>query len=491
MIDTRALVGEEQGRPATEVKTLRRSTQEILPDGSVVTLRQQEQYTLFDSSVYICTHTYLTPTSTKRTQLFIWSGTTAPHSAFSHAQTAAKNLARGPGTLPLQTITQGHEPAPFLQALGGILITHRGSRFHASKQYVLCGRQHLGHIVFDEVDLGLGSLCAGFVFLISYPVTLQRTELYLWKGAACAMEEVCAARLVGMEISEMGGIEEVEQGGEDPKFLGIFGVGAVREGIAESSAMWEGKARAPGRSEIRLYRVEEVVQKVSLFAGLLSRRPSWNSRPPPSTRSASQDGADIKVEAKRISPFTQTDLEAEGIYVLDAYTKLYILVGPLFPSTPERVRDALLSQTLRFAEELARFPAENEGWEGSGRGFVILGGVPRDVKMLFRCWDEGRGLWGTAGLMAGSRGTRGDEVMMVRLDEVVRAHKPGVNVGNDALPEFTAQAIPAGSAPKEATFLPNSTEAVSEGEGEGAEAKAMEGSTGATSGDVHKNVGGK
>ncbi|KAK0280246.1 hypothetical protein LTR91_007057 [Friedmanniomyces endolithicus] len=421
MIDTRALVGEEQGRPATEVKTLRRSTQEILPDGSVVTLRQQEQYTLFDSSVYICTHTYLTPTSTKRTQLFIWSGTTAPHSAFSHAQTAAKNLARGPGTLPLQTITQGHEPAPFLQALGGILITHRGSRFHASKQYVLCGRQHLGHIVFDEVDLGLGSLCAGFVFLISYPVTLQRTELYLWKGAACAMEEVCAARLVGMEISEMGGIEEVEQGGEDPKFLGIFGVGAVREGIAESSAMWEGKARAPGRFEIRLYRVEEVVQKVSLFAGLLSRRPSWNSRPPPSTRSASQDGADIKVEAKRISPFTQTDLEAEGIYVLDAYTKLYILVGPLFPSTPERVRDALLSQTLRFAEELARFPAENEGWEGSGRGFVILGGVPRDVKMLFRCWDEGRGLWGTAGLMAGSRGTRGDEVMMVRLDEVVRA----------------------------------------------------------------------
>ncbi|KAK0312947.1 hypothetical protein LTR01_002610 [Friedmanniomyces endolithicus] len=421
MIDTRALVGEEQGRPATEVKTLRRSTQEILPDGSVVTLRQQEQYTLFDSSVYICTHTYLTPTSTKRTQLFIWSGTTAPHSAFSHAQTAAKNLARGPGTLPLQTITQGHEPAPFLQALGGILITHRGSRFHASKQYVLCGRQHLGHIVFDEVDLGLGSLCAGFVFLISYPVTLQRTELYLWKGAACAMEEVCAARLVGMEISEMGGIEEVEQGGEDPKFLGIFGVGAVREGIAESSAMWEGKARAPGRSEIRLYRVEEVVQKVSLFAGLLSRRPSWNSRPPPSTRSASQDGADIKVEAKRISPFTQTDLEAEGIYVLDAYTRLYILIGPLFPSVPERVRDVLFSQTLRFAEELAGFRAEEEGWADARRGHVVFSGVPKEVKMLFRCWDEGRGLWGTAGLMAGSRGTRGDEVMMVRLDEVVRA----------------------------------------------------------------------
>ncbi|KAK1810374.1 hypothetical protein LTR12_015254 [Friedmanniomyces endolithicus] len=418
MIDTRALMSEEQGRPATEVKTLRRTTQEILPDGSVITLRQQEQYTLFDSSVYICTHTYLTATSTKQAQLFIWSGSAASHSALSHAQKAAKTKS---STLPLQTITQGHEPALFLQALGGIVITRRGSRLHTAKQYILCGRQHLGHIVLDEVDFGLDSLCAGFVFLISYPVTLQRTDLYLWKGTSCAMEEVCAARLVGMEVGEMGGIVEVEQGNEGSGLLGMFGPETVKKGIPEASAMWKRKAEAPGRPEVRLYRVEEVVQKVGLFAGLLSRRPSWNSRPPPSSRSASQDGADIKVEAKRLSSFTQTDLEAEGIYVLDAYSELYVLIGPLFASVPERVRGVLLAQTLRFTEELARFHAENEGWEGSGRGFVLFGGVPKDVKMLFRCWDQGRGLWGTAGLMAGSRGTRGDEVMMVGLDEVVRA----------------------------------------------------------------------
>ncbi|KAK0285157.1 hypothetical protein LTR35_005359 [Friedmanniomyces endolithicus] len=422
MIDTRALMSEEQGRPATEVKTLRRTTQEILPDGSVIALRQQEQYTLFDSSVYICTHTYLTATSTKQTQLFIWSGNAASLSALSHAQTAAKKVPRDSSTLlPLQPINQGHEPATFLQALGGILITRRGAPLRAAKQYILCGRQHLGHVVFDEVDFGLASLCAGFVFLISYPVTLQRTDLYLWKGSACAMEEVCAARLVGMEISEMGGIVEVEQGGEGPGFLGTFGPETVKEGIPGSSAVWEGKAGAPERFEVCLYRVEEVVQKVSLFAGLLSRRPSWNSRPLPSSRSASQDGAEIKVEAKRISPFTQTDLEAEGIYVLVAYSELYILIGPLFASTPERVRDVLLAQSLRFAATLDGFRADDEGWEGRGRGIVVFGGVPRDVKMLFRCWDEGRGLWGTGGLMAGSRGTRGDEVMMVGLDEVVRA----------------------------------------------------------------------
>ncbi|KAK1957425.1 hypothetical protein LY78DRAFT_686223 [Colletotrichum sublineola] len=36
-----------------------------------------------------------------------------------------------------------------------------------------------------------------------------------------------------------------------------------------------------------------------------------------------------------------------------------------------------------------------------------------------------------------------------------KGHKPGVKVGNDAYPEFHAQAYPAGTAPKENTFQPN------------------------------------
>ncbi|KAK4690479.1 hypothetical protein P7C71_g6319, partial [Lecanoromycetidae sp. Uapishka_2] len=74
-------------------------------------------------------------------------------------------------------------------------------------------------------------------------------------------------------------------------------------------------------------------------------------------------------------------------------------------------------------------------------------------------------------------------------------HKPGVLVGNDAAPEFHAQTLPPGSAPKDRTFAPNP---VNETPGQalnndndrmhGKEStKTTASSTlgGATSGDVH------
>jgi hypothetical protein len=45
-------------------------------------------------------------------------------------------------------------------------------------------------------------------------------------------------------------------------------------------------------------------------------------------------------------------------------------------------------------------------------------------------------------------------------DRCFSQHKPGVNVGNDAVPEFNAKTIPAGTAPKDATFRPNPVDTV-------------------------------
>ena len=42
----------------------------------------------------------------------------------------------------------------------------------------------------------------------------------------------------------------------------------------------------------------------------------------------------------------------------------------------------------------------------------------------------------------------------------VRQHKPGLNVGNDAVPEFSAETLPAGTAPKSSTFKPNPVDSV-------------------------------
>jgi len=71
-------------------------------------------------------------------------------------------------------------------------------------------------------------------------------------------------------------------------------------------------------------------------------------------------------------------------------------------------------------------------------------------------------------------------------------HKPGVMVGNEAVPEFHAQTYPAGTAPKEHTYQPNP---VSETPGQALNSDMDESTRtgahdfpGATSGDIHNEA---
>jgi hypothetical protein len=74
----------------------------------------------------------------------------------------------------LYIIDQAREPANFFQALGGIVITRRGSRAESLKEpYMLCGRPHMGHIAFDEVNRSKSSLCSEYPYIIARPITLQ------------------------------------------------------------------------------------------------------------------------------------------------------------------------------------------------------------------------------------------------------------------------------------------------------------------------------
>ncbi|KAK5122595.1 hypothetical protein LTR85_003858 [Meristemomyces frigidus] len=414
VLDTSSIVASAQQHPPVDVRTIRKTVQEVSSAGTLRSLPPQEEYTLFSESTYMCNHSYSGGNGSKVTQIFVWIGDSATGSARDQAQATAKRMARD-SSAQVQMVHQGHEQPAFLQAFGGILVTRRGARQGAPKQYMLCGRKHLGHITFDEVDFGIAALCSGFVFLVSYPVTLQQTKLYLWKGSACSTEEISAARLAAMDLSEDGEIIEVDDGAEFASFLKIFGRGTMKSSIPKTSELWRQKGLAPELFEARLFRIQQVEQKGGIFAGMF-RRPSWNLSP---SRSPSRDGPEIKVEVKHISAFTQADLEAEGIYLMDAFSELCVLMGPLFASQAEAVRNTLLAQTLQFATEYSSLTAAERPC--AAKSYVLFGGVPRDMKMLFRHWDESRGLWGTAGLMAGSSASTGRDVRMVPLEDVLRA----------------------------------------------------------------------
>ncbi|KAM3065643.1 hypothetical protein ACMFMG_011352 [Clarireedia jacksonii] len=68
-------------------------------------------------------------------------------------------------------------------------------------------------------------------------------------------------------------------------------------------------------------------------------------------------------------------------------------------------------------------------------------------------------------------------------------HKPGVLTGNDAVPEFHAKTLPAGSAPSDRTFQPDPSAEYPNQENAVGTASAQDTIQGATSADVHTGIG--
>lgn len=410
-------------------KTIRKSVQVALPDGTMKDLPQPQEYTFFDESVYICTHAYSIADGPKKTEIFLWTGEASPKPLRAQAESSAKRLARetGNNNAPVNIISQGLEPPGFLQVLGGILITRRGAHHPAgaSKQYMLQGRKHLGQITFDEVPFDPRNLSSGFAYLISYPASLQSIRLYLWKGLAASAEEISAARLAAADLSETQEVIEVDDGAEFASFLKIFGPTTTKSSIPKCAEIWRMKATAPHLFATRLFRIqtaEAANGKSGIFSNMFARRPSWGNVSP--VRKENTGGAETgALVAKDISPFTQSDLEAEGVYILDAYHALYVLVGPVFPTQSEASRNFLLAQSLLFAAHYAMLSADvaagGDTRDAIPKGLVLLGGgVPEDLKLLFRHWDERSGLWGM-GAGASADGKRRAEVRLLGLEEVL------------------------------------------------------------------------
>jgi hypothetical protein len=86
-----------------------------------------------------------------------------------------------------------------------------------------------------------------------------------------------------------------------------------------------------------------------------------------------------------LSPFSQTDLLPSNIYVLDAFFEMYIIVGARSQHQYAAFRNA-----LDFAQEYAILAAGMEDRPFVPISTVVLEGIPRDLKSVFRKWRDGR-----------------------------------------------------------------------------------------------------
>ena len=314
-IDTQSSVSSRSSHHGPDkIKTLRKQIFEVGSDGKLLAIPSHQEHILFEESLYLCTHVFGSTTGTRTTEVYLWCGDGVSMSAVEDAQLFCRKVAKE-NNGKLIILRQGKETANFFQSLGGIVISRRGSsaRANTSPTYMLCGRRHVGQIAFDEVNFAPSSLCRGFPYIIAPP----SGKLYLWKGSGSGADELGCARLIGMDIGLTGEIEEIDEGREPSPFWEAFPGG--RGGgvpVGESEIHWPLKASCE-KYATRLFAIEVEAQRPKSSSNFL-----WGRRG--SAETNADESGTMNAVINEIAPYTQSDLDTEGIHVLDAFFEIYV-----------------------------------------------------------------------------------------------------------------------------------------------------------------------
>ncbi|KAI0380919.1 hypothetical protein F5Y04DRAFT_87916 [Hypomontagnella monticulosa] len=324
----------------TRIQTLNAQLFQFSADGKKLPVPAHHERTLFEREMYICSHTFKDESGRKSTEVYFWAGDEVPTSVVEDASIFIAREARALGG-KLVKFQQGKETPEFLQALGGIVIVQRGSgnKFDSLAPHLLCGRRYHGHVVFDELDFTPTSLCSGFPYVVT-----TGGKCYLWKGKGSGVDELSCARLIGMDYALSGEMEEMEEGHEPANFWDLF----------------DTKSKVVSADHWRL-------------------KPNYDKY---CTRLFCSDAAS-KQQIVEISPFSQQDLRPTGIYVLDAFFELYIIVG-----SRAQPQYSSFHNALDFAQEYAILAAGMEDRPFVPFSTVVLEGIPRDMKSVFRKWRD-------------------------------------------------------------------------------------------------------
>ncbi|UNI13982.1 hypothetical protein JDV02_000667 [Purpureocillium takamizusanense] len=349
---------------------------QILGDGKKLPVSAQNERVLFEREMYVCAHNFTDAAGRKLFEVYFWVGDEVPESTAEDALLFVQREAKSLGGKVVK-LRQGKETSEFIQALGGVIIIRRGSsiKYDSLAPSMLCGRRYLGQVAFDEVDFTAASLCAGFVYLIT-----QGGKCYVWKGKGSDVTEMSCARLVGMDLALTGELLEHEDGSEPATFWAIF----------------DGEGSKPHSADH--WRL----------------KPSYDKY---CSRLFCSD-ADSRQQIFEISPFGQVDLSPFSIYVLDAFFEMYIVVGARANSQYTSFRNA-----LDFAQEYAILAAGMEDRPFVPVSTVVLEGIPRDLKRVFRKWDDARSptVTNQPAAAAGQGLRRGRSLRVVTLNQALQA----------------------------------------------------------------------
>ncbi|KAI1344266.1 hypothetical protein F5Y15DRAFT_107346 [Xylariaceae sp. FL0016] len=372
-VDSAELLMNRPITTAPKIQTLSAQIFQFSADGKKQALPGHRERTLFEREMYLCSHSFNNEAGKKTNEVYFWIGDEVPQPTVEDASIFVSREARSMGG-KLIKLQQGKETPEFLQALGGIVITQRGSgnKYDSLAPHMLCGRRYQGHVCFDEVDFNPSALCSGFPYLLTHT-----GRCYLWKGKGSGVDELSCARLIGMDYALSGEMEEIEDGREPATFWDLFS-GSSKFGSADH------------------WRLKTNYDKYC-------------------TRLFCSDAA-AKQQIIEVYPFAQTDLLPTSIYVIDAFFELYIVVG-----SRAQAQYASFHNALDFAQEYAILAAGMEDRPFVPISTVVMEGAPRDLKSVFRKWRDTHSPTVMNQNNAGTGLKRGRSLKIVSLNQALQA----------------------------------------------------------------------
>ncbi|KAK6353051.1 hypothetical protein TWF696_005042 [Orbilia brochopaga] len=341
-IDVTPILQSKPKLTSEPVQTLKRQVWEITGlNGKKDVVPTGQEHILYEDGLYLCLHSYMEDSGMMASEVFLWSGDKVSHGTVEETQLSARRLAREyDGKLIITR--QGKEVPRFVEALGGVIITRRGSRARIQEDipYMLCCRKVAGGIAFDEVDIHFTNLCSGFPYIISTP-----DRLYLWKGKGASVDELRAARVASFDLAGDNEVKQIDEGKEPDFFVDMMG----------------GEASGQQQADY------------------------WSLKP-----SHAQYGTRVFLadhtspcSAIEIHPFAQSDLEPTNVYIVDSFFELYIIVGEQAQDKAVEFQHALL-----FTQEYGIMAASSEDRPFVPAASVVLGGAPKELKAVFRRWED-------------------------------------------------------------------------------------------------------
>ncbi|KAK6539993.1 hypothetical protein TWF694_008826 [Orbilia ellipsospora] len=343
-IDVTPLLESKPKQNSEPVQTLKKQVWEITGiNGKKDPVPIGQEHILYEDGLYMCLHSYMESSGMMSSEVFLWSGDRVSLGTVEEAQLSARRLAREYDGRLIVT-QQGKETPRFIEALGGIIITRRGSRARIQQDipFMLCCRKVLGGIALDEVDIHFTHLCSGFPYIISTP-----DRLYLWKGKGSSTEELRAARVASFDLANDNEVKQIDEDKEPELFIEMMG------------------GEPGGQTQPQYWSLKPQHMQYSTRVFLIDH--------------------EAPSSALEIYPFAQADLDPTNIYIVDAFFELYIIVGEQAQSKRLDFQHALL-----FTQEYSIMAASNEDRPFVPQSNVVLGGAPKELKAVFRRWEDSK-----------------------------------------------------------------------------------------------------